>query len=207
LPLPDKAFDCSITQPVKANSQGLIRFDGNAYTLPHAWAHKALTLKATPHEVKIWDKDKLLAVHPRSFERGTVIEDPKHEAGLLAIKKQARAAKTKDKFLALGPEAQQYLEGLIGAELNIVHHVAKIMEFCHLYGREEVASAIGRALSFNAFGSAYIQNIILQQRAARGLGTPQPITIASKPEWTKITIEEPDLTLYDDLFAGEDPAP
>lgn len=203
LPLPDAVFDASIIRPVKATSQALVRFDGNAYSVPHQWAYKNLTLKATTYQIKIWDTAKLLATHDRSYERGVVVENPQHYEGLLAIKKEALAAKTKDAFLILGKEAEQYLQGLIETELNIPHHIAKIMEYVHLYGKTEVLGALEHALRFKAFGAPYIHNIILQKRASRGLTKPQPIVIARKPEWTKLAVEEPDLSLYDDLFAKE----
>jgi hypothetical protein len=72
------------------------------------------------------------------------------------------------------------------------------------YGRTEIIQAISHALSFNAFGSAYLANIILQQRAARGKKEPTPLMIPSKPQWTKEVVEEQDLSLYDDLFGGHD---
>jgi len=198
--LPPNDYDASIIRPVKATSQALIHFDGNAYSVPHTLACQPLTLKASQDIIHFFDNRKEVAEHKRSYERGIVIEDSKHYEGLLAIKRKAHASKIKDSFLNLGDLAKAYLEGLIKAELNLPHHLSQIMDWVKLYGKTEVLQAIDHALRFNAFGAPYLKNIILQQRAARGLKETPPIIIPSKPAWTQLSVEEQDLSLYDDLF-------
>jgi hypothetical protein len=126
------------------------------------------------------------------------------------MKKAAHAAKLIDQFQALGNPSEEakkivghYYQGLVGANLNLQHHLSKILELVAQYGRTEVIQAIAHALEFNAFGSAYLANIILQQRAARGKQQPSPLMIPSKPQWTQEVVEEQDLSLYDDLFGGQ----
>lgn len=199
-PIPEKGFDCSIVRSAKATSQALIHFDGNRYSVPYTYAYKALTLKASFGEVKIFDGPRLLASHRRSYERGVVTENPKHYEGLLALKKQALASKTREQFLALGDLGRRYLEGLTETDLNVAHHLAKIMELVYLYGRTEVLGALEEAAKFGAWGAPYIQNIITQKRAARNLREPEPLELSKKPQWAKVTVEQPDLALYDELF-------
>ena len=110
----------------------------------------------------------------------------------------------KDSFLKLGDSANEYLSGLIKTELHLPHHLYEIMECVRLYGRTEVLQAIEHALKFKAFGAPYLKNIILQQRASRGIKETPPIIIPSKPAWTQLSVEEQDLSLYDDLFEEED---
>ncbi len=198
--LPPVDYDAAIIRSVKATSQALIHFDGNAYSAPHTLAYKPLTLKASPDDIRLFDGKKQVAEHKRSYERGMMIEDPKHYEELLAIKRKAHASKIKDSFLNLGDLAKAYLEGLIKAELNLPHHLSQIMDWVRLYGKTEVLQAIDHALRFNAFGAAYLKNIILQQRAARGLKEMPPIVIPAKPAWTQISVEEQDLSLYDEMF-------
>jgi len=88
----------------------------------------------------------------------------------------------------------------VAAEIHLPGHLEKIQKMVHVYGKSDVVEAIRHASKFNAFGAAYIQNIILQQRAARNLCVPQPITLTKKPQWTKVAVEETDLSLYDELF-------
>ncbi len=69
-----------------------------------------------------------------------------------------------------------------------------------VFGRTEILQALAKALEFKAFGAPYLQNIVLQQRAARGLPEKSPVVIPAKPQWTETVIEEQDLGLYDALF-------
>ncbi len=77
------------------------------------------------------------------------------------------------------------------------------MECVCLYGKAEVLQAMDHALKHKAYGAPYLKNIILQQRAARGIQERAPITIPQKPAWTQLCVEEQDLSLYDDLFNKE----
>ena len=203
-PLPQKDYDVSIVRPVKATNQAFVLFDVNAYSVPWELASKPLTLKATAHEVNLFDLDCLIASHGRSYEKHLYFEKPEHRQGLLASRKAAGAAKTHEAFLSLGELAKNYLQGLLHSELHLPHHLQKIMDMVGLYGKTEVLQALDHALKFNAFAAPYIQNIILQQRARRGAADTPPIQLLRKPQWTKLSVEDQDLAVYDDLFATPD---
>lgn len=205
MPSPEKEYDASIIRPVSASSQALVRFDGNAYSVPHTKAYTALILKATLNEIIIFDNINKIASHKRSYERAVVVEDPKHYEELLAEKKKAMSSKVKDQFLGLGEPAHTYLDGLIKTELNLPHHIAAIMDYVRLYGKTEILQAMDHALKYKAYGAPYLKNIIIQQRTSRGIQESVPIVVPSKPIWTQICVEEQDLSLYDDLFAAEHP--
>lgn len=206
-PLPAHAPDTDIIRAVKATSQGLLKFDGNIYSVPSGFARQVLTLRAERTEIRLFSGHQRLAIHTRSFERGVIIENPAHYAGLLAAKKAAVHAKSHDQFLALGsasPTSQaiveSYLEGLVRSELHVFHHLRQILAMAGVFGRTEILQALAKALEFKAFGAPYLQNIVLQQRAARGLPEKTPVVIPAKPQWTQTVVEEQDLSLYDELF-------
>lgn len=202
---PRTEYDCSIVRTVEASRQALVRFQTNRYSVPYRSANKTLTFKASSQTVCVYDGPKLLATHARSFEKYQIIENPEHYRGLLATRKKAQEAKRFETFLALAPECEAYLKGLVVAELHLAGHLDRILGFVRLYGKEAVVIALQRALKFNAFGAPYIQNIVLQRRAQRHLPPLQPIVLMKKPEWANVTVEETDLSIYDDLFAdGED---
>lgn len=200
-PLPSPEFDCAILEAVKATAQGLVHFQTNRYSVPSRLAGKTLTLRATPQEVEIYtDNGNRVAHHLRSYEKYRVIEKPEHYEELLRERKKARAAKRVEMFLALAPECQAYLDGLLQAELQVAAHLDKIQDLILRYGKAEVMSAVLHALSHKAFGADYIERIVHQQRAARHEVEPQEISLLKKPDWAKITVEETNLSLYDELF-------
>ena len=202
-PLPARDYDTAAVRSVKVTKQAFVLFDVNAYSVPASLAGKTLTLKADAHQIRVFDGITPVAEHLRSYEKNLPIERPEHRQGLIARRRKAAASKTTDAFLALGPVAKDYLAGLINAELHLNHHVGKIMDMAGLYGTTEVLQALTHALAHKAFGAPYVQNIVLQQRARRGLPDIPPLVIPHKPQWTQITVEEQDLALYDDLFQGD----
>ena len=110
-------------------------------------------------------------------------------------------------FLALGPECSEYLKGLVAQDIHLPSHLSKIQDLVRLYGPAQVAAAVRHALKYKAFGASYLQNIIHQNRAAQNLPRIRAIILNKKPEWAKVDVEETDLSIYDDLFAGETPNP
>jgi hypothetical protein len=202
--LPAVPYDCSIIRSVPATRQSLIHFETNRYSVPFRHAGRTLTLKATGQTVMIFDGPTLVATHPRCYEKYRVLEDPAHYASLLAQRKRAAQSKRVEAFMALGPDAESYIKGLVAAELHLPSHLEKLLDLVRLYGKEEVLSSLRHASAYNAFGAAYIQNILLQRRAARNMRRPQPVILTKKPEWMDVSVEETDLGLYDRLFEGKE---
>lgn len=202
-PPPSPEFDTAILRHATATRQALVMFETNRYSVPCSLAGKDLTLRASPHEVELFDvAGRSAAKHVRSYERFRVFENPAHYEGLIAERKKARATKRVEAFLALAPECADYLSGLVHAELHVPAHLDKIAELQHRYGKAEVMSAVLRALSFKAFGAHYIERIVHQTRAARDMKEPAPIVLTKKPEWSRLAVEQSDLSLYDELFEG-----
>lgn len=201
--LPNKDYDTKIVIPTKSTKDCRVRFDSNAYSVPFQYASKALTLKATDTEVMIYNDTTLIAHHKRTYEKYLAIEDPRHYQELIAMKKKALKYKKRDEFLGLGEGCEEYLKGMVSCELNLSHHIEKMLEMVNIYGKKIVLHAIKCALSYGAFGSSYIKNIILQNRKGHNKHT-NPISIKGSEEFSNASVEERDLDLYDDLFSEEE---
>jgi transposase len=204
-PLPAIDYDTRIIRTVKSTTQALVRFDGSRYSVPFASALRALTLKADEQLVSIYDKEKLIARHHRAREHNQLVEDPSHRKGLLHSKPHATFFKHRDALMTLGDTAKGYFEAMTSTEINIPHHVKKIMALVDLYGKTEVLSAMEHAMQYGAFGHEYLANIILSNR--RRYSSPQPLGSPSSkinPELIRSTwVEERDPLIYDHLFNGD----
>ncbi len=202
---PDQDFDTDIEDTVKSTEDCYIKFDTNSYSVPSDYASRALTIRVSVDKVLIYDNATQIASHCRSYEKHIPIKDPKHEEELLREKKKARVSKRREEFSILGEGCEDYLKGMVVSELNLKHHIEKILGLIEIYGKTEVLGAINHALKYRAFGWDYIKNIILQKRANRGqkesLGQ---ISILGNDEFANIKIEQRDLKLYDNLFTDEE---
>lgn len=69
-----------IHPPVKTTKTGMMVFDTNFYSVPDYLVGKSLAIHSTPDTVKIYDSDKEVASHPRSFQRYKQLLNPLHRS-------------------------------------------------------------------------------------------------------------------------------
>jgi transposase len=86
LPLPEKPFEARRIGQAAADSESLVRFDTNSYSVPVQYAHRQITVVATVDEVRLVYKDRLLARHPRSWRKEQYLYNPIHYLALLERK-------------------------------------------------------------------------------------------------------------------------
>jgi len=86
LPLPRQSFEARRVTEGTVNSESLVRFDTNDYSVPVRYAHRKLIVVATVEEVRLIFEDRLAARHSRCWGREQAIFDPVHYLALLERK-------------------------------------------------------------------------------------------------------------------------
>ena len=86
LPLPKQPFEARRVTDRTADSQSLVRFDDNDYSVPVRYAHRKLIVVATVEEVRLVYEDRLVARHARCWERERTFFQPIHYLALLERK-------------------------------------------------------------------------------------------------------------------------
>ena len=86
LPLPKQSFEARCVDDATADSQSLVRFDTNDYSVPVKYAHRKLLVVATVEEVRLVYEDRLVARHPRCWQRAQTRFEPIHYLALLERK-------------------------------------------------------------------------------------------------------------------------
>ena len=86
LPLPKQSFEARCVDDATADSQSLVRFDTNDYSVPVKYAHRKLMVVATVEEVRLVYEDRLVARHPRCWQRERTRFEPIHYLALLERK-------------------------------------------------------------------------------------------------------------------------
>jgi transposase len=86
LPLPAEPFEARRVELVTINSLALGRFDRNDYSVPTAFAYRALTATGTIDHVRFSHQGQEVARHRRVWARGQVTFDPLHYLALLERK-------------------------------------------------------------------------------------------------------------------------
>src|SRR6266849_4372573 len=171
-PLNPHPYDIALTSTSVASSQFRITLDTNQYSVPAAYAHRRLTIKAYPDRVCIYFDNRLIAQRSRAREQRLMMH-----------------------FLALSPDATAYYDGLEQRRLNARHHVRKILALAEIYPADAVARAITDGLAFQAFSAEYITNIL--EARARALPEPGPLQLTRRHDLLDIDIAPPDLNAYE----------
>jgi transposase len=91
LPLPFTAFEACRIQPGRVNSELLVRFDDNDYSVPMEYAYQDVVVKGDADQVKICRFHEVIAIHRRCWGRQQQIFDPLHYLPLLERKPHALA--------------------------------------------------------------------------------------------------------------------
>jgi transposase len=195
IPVSTLAYDVATISAVRACKQFRITLDTNRYSVPAEYAGQRLTLKTYPDRLLLYHQEKLIARHPRAYDRRQDIEDPDHPKELIAQRKKAKDQKILMRFLMLSPKAQIYYQQMQQRRINPHHHIVKIVGLSEIYGTEKVARAIEDACVIEAFSSEYIVNI-LEQRENK-LPDPGPLILTRRLDLLDLEIAAPDISIYD----------
>lgn len=204
--VPGSPYDTRICRPVNVCHQIRVKFQTNTYTVPPGYVGRILTLKAGPDRVWLYDGDKEVASHSRTYGRFRDIEEPVHVKAILETKPSGRVYKERDEFLNLGSPAKVFLEGLVRkGHGNPDYHISKLLGLVADYGSTPVLAAIEHAVRYGAFGADIVQNI-LYQRSNRNLDVPRPnpLDLTTRPDLAELTTDLPELSEYDHLTNLED---
>jgi hypothetical protein len=115
--LPETPFEPCDKRAAKVSSTALVRYRMNDYSVPTAYGFRDVLVKGFVGEVAIFCGANEIARHPRSYDRGEFVFDPKHYLALLEQKPGAldQAAPLQNWSL---PEPLQHLRRLLEARMG-----------------------------------------------------------------------------------------
>lgn len=193
--LPAHPYDCASIGSARVNRQFRVQVDGNRYSVPACYTGRRLVLKRYPQRLCLYDGEKHVAEHLRSYERNRDFENPEHARQVLERKRRADEQHLLKRFLALSPQAEDYYRQLAERKLCWRLHLRKIVALAEVYGADKVARALADALCYQAFSSDYIANILEQRQ--RLLPESGPLNLVRKQDLLDLELPEPDLSVYD----------
>jgi hypothetical protein len=97
-----------IHTPVKTTKTAMMVFDTNLYSVPDYLVGKSLSIHSTTDKVRIYDADKEIAAHPRSFERSRHFLNPLHRS-YSKISQRAKMQRIHDVIKDLHPAIAAFL--------------------------------------------------------------------------------------------------
>ncbi|MEW6712198.1 MAG: IS21 family transposase, partial [Candidatus Riflebacteria bacterium] len=168
-PLPTFPYDCSEVRLAVCNSEGLVTFETNHYSVPTGYIGDILSIKAGENDIKIYSHDlKLLAHHQRHLPgKNARVEDPAHHR----IKREKYGLEpVREAFLSFGEAAEDYLAGLLSKNSrNISFHVRYILNLKTLFNSDDIHNAMIHAMRYSAYDAKSIERILSAKAQPRTL--------------------------------------
>src|SRR5262245_8858118 len=198
-PPPASGFEPRRVEFADANSLSLVRFDGNDYSVPTAYAHHPITIVGGLDEVRLVCRDRLVARHRRHWGKEHVTFDPVHYLALLERKPGAFDSARPLVGWTLPADfavLRRRFEAAWG-EAGVRHfiQVLRLLEKC---SPGELAAAVGRALAIGASTADAVRVLLEVTREV-------PVALFrldGRPHLAGVTVPRPDLTAYRGLQEG-----
>ena len=162
LPLPEAPYDACQKQPSRVSSLSLCRFKGNDYSVPTAYGHREVLLKAFVDKVEIYCQGERIATHARSYEKADFVFDPLHYLALLERKVNALDQAKPLATWSL-PEAFLTLRRLLEAKMgkNGKREYVQVLRLLETFGLGEVEAAVLDALRLSAISFDAVKHLLL----------------------------------------------
>jgi transposase len=199
LPLPDNPFPVSERVVVYVGKTPYVRFDLNSYSVPHSHVRRPLTVLADPHQLRIVDGQQVVACHPRSYDKGAVIEDAAHIDALVAQKRAARQHRGADKLTRAAPASQSLLVRAAERGHNLGAITAALLRLLERYGAGELDAAIGEALAQDVPHPHAVRLALERRREQRHFPPPVAVILPAHVQARDTTVRPHQLDAYDQL--------
>ncbi len=199
LALPEDDFPVAERIEVHIGKTPYARFDTNDYSVPAEYVGRSLTVFATASRVRITDGAKVVASHPRSYDRKQQIEDPAHIRALVDRKRSARQHRATDALVASCPAVRDLLVQAAAHGYNLGAVTRALLALLQRYPAPELNQAVCDAL---ARGVPHPNNVRLAldaRRHARGEAPPTPVHLPEHLRSRDVAVRPHRLDSYDQL--------
>ena len=202
LPLPKQRFEPRRVTPVWADSQSLVRFETNSYSVPVKYAHRQLSVVATISEVRLVWEDRLVARHPRCWDKEQFIFEPVHYLALLERKPGGfdHARPLENWHL---PECFALLRRRLEAEQggSGTRQFIRVLRLLERFSLKQLADAVEYALDIDIVDPDSIR-VIVEHRSTEPV---ELFSLDGRPELAGVQVETTDVAAYQSLLTEDRP--
>ena len=206
LALPPVPFPTEVRHAVRIGKTPYARFDLNDYSVPHTHVQKALTVLASPSQVRVVDGLDVVATHLRSYDRGQQVEDPAHVAALVALKAAARKHRGQDRLHFAAPSTRAFLHVVADRGGNMGATVNGLLKMLERHGAADLEAALAEAVAAGVGHLQAVHHVLDRRREQRGLLPPVPVTLPDDPRVRDLVVTPHALASYDALHTPTEEA-
>jgi len=186
-------FDGFHAVPASVSKTCLVRFDNNKYSVAASAVGRPVEVHAYADRIIIRQDGRIVAEHPRSFDRGETIYDPWHYVPVLARKPGAlrNGAPFKDWVL---PAAMERVRRKLASANDGNRQMVDILTAVLTDGLPAVEAACSEAITHSVYSADVVLNILARQR-----NPAPPVTILTPAALTLRHAPIADCARYDNL--------
>jgi transposase len=200
-PRPPVPYEACERKLARVSSLSLVRYDGNDYSVPTVYGHRAVLVRGYVDAVVIACGAAIIARHPRSYAREDFIFDPLHYLALLEQKIGAldQAAPLQGWEL---PDAFGTLRRLLEARMGKggKREYVQTLRLLETFRLADVHEAVREALRLGAIGFDAVKHLVLCRIERR----PPKLDLTVYPYLPRVTVATTSATAYLALL-GEAP--
>ncbi len=196
-PLSSCGFAIDERCEVSIGKQPYARFERNDYSVPSELVQRTLVVFAAQKLVRIFDGEKLVAEHPRNFDKGSVIESEEHLRELKSRKRRAKKGMALDLLHRAVPQSQELICILVDRGENIGAMVGMIMTLLETFGSGALIEAVAEALSKGSPHPSSLRHILERKREERKQLPAVAVDLPNDPKVRGLVVRPHDLSAYD----------
>lgn len=197
--LPQQPFDCCRHVEVQASRLSLVQFETNRYSVPVAYAHEKLVLKAYVDRVEICHGDRVVASHVRLYGRDQEHLDLDHYLDLLLRKPGALHYARAVRQSPLSSTFRRYLQGLRERHPRPERELVRILLLHRRFSVPVLEHAVAQALQCQVFSYEGVYNLA-QQLQQPDMPPPPPLDLSAHRQIPAVTVPAPDLSQFNRLL-------
>jgi transposase len=162
LALPATPPEACDKRTTRASSQALVRYETNDYSVPVAYGHRQVLVKAFVWEVVISCASEVIARHARSYQREEMIFNPLH---YLALLEQKTNALDQAAPLQGWPLPEEFTELRRQMEARLAkrgrREFVQVLRLLETFSMAEVTAAVQQALALPAIAFDAVKHLLL----------------------------------------------
>jgi len=198
-PLPEAPFEPCDKRPAKVSSTALVRYRMNDYSVPTAYGFRDVLVKGYVDQVVIICGADEIARHPRIYDRGQFVFDPKHYLALLEQKPGAldQAAPLQSWTL---PEPLQRLRRLLEARMGNrgKREFIQVLRLMEVFPEAIVVAATTNAIHLGAISFDAVKQLVIAKIERR----PVNLDLGDYPYLPATTVKTTAAADYAVLVSG-----
>jgi len=196
--LPATPFEACRMVSTVVSSESLVRFDTNDYSVPVAYAHRPVVLKADVREVRIACGRTVIAHHRRCWDRERQVFDPVHYLTLLARKPGSLDHARPLEDWALPDCFAALRRRLEGEREDGTKQYIRVLLLLQTHSLQAVTRAIERALGCRAHGPDAVAQFLLSAES----WSATTFRLDGREHLRYVTVQTTDVSAYRGLLTG-----